>query len=411
MIKLPKVAIIYDIGSASILSIKAASYGICDVVFLYNLDCKAKDISQLQMLKDNFDSINISQLNDDEVEQILRKSKIEGILTFSEYQLETASKYCERLGLIGHSLDTVLALTDKFIQRETLSENNVSSIRYAILEKDCIEKTAEYIKFPAILKPRVGAGSKWTTKVSSVEDIKNALAEGPSDLEYVLEEFLVGDCLFADKFYGDYVSVESIHQNGKSKQVCITAKLPLTEHFAESGMFVPHPFSTNLAESILEIESKAMKAMGIKEGITHTEIKLTANGPQIIEINGRLGGYVPQIIKRAMGLDLIKIALVLSLGKEANINTKPLSSVVFQIFITAPCTSRTTLVGIEGIDELENIEGVSHVQITKNIGDIIDFRDGTESNMSIVYGEAPSIELFPDMVNKIRNLIIPKYEY
>ncbi|WP_180229272.1 ATP-grasp domain-containing protein [Bacillus pseudomycoides] len=405
---IPKVAIIYGEGSASPLTIKASSVGLCEIIFLYT-DCNKRDMSQLNLLKNHAKIFDITFLTDDEVVMLLHEEKVDAVLTFSESQLSKTTRYCTKLNLIGHSIETVTALTDKYLQRELLSKFNVNSVKHAIVNRDCAIEAAEKVGFPAVLKPRVGAGSKWTGKIHSLQELQTALIKGPPHYEYVLEEFLEGDDCFKDTFYGDYVSVESVHQEGVSQQICVTAKLPLTEHFAETGMFLPHPFSPELVEKITELESGAIKALGVLDGITHTEIKITADGPKIIEVNGRLGGYVPEIVKRSMGINLVRTALEVSLGIKADIKPNSSSSSVdFQVFLTAPYNTDMVFDGIDGAKEVENIDGVLHVEITKDIGEIVDYRQGTQSNLGIVYGTSPNFEAFLRTINDIRTTIIPK---
>ncbi|MDQ0195346.1 ATP-grasp domain-containing protein [Paenibacillus wynnii] len=403
---LPKVAIMHGEGSASPLTIKAASLGLCQLVFLY-ADCNKKDQTQLELLKKHVGVFDISSLTDLEVATLLREEQVSGIVTFSEYKLPEVTKYCTILGLNGHSAEILACLTDKYLQRERLAASNISAVRHAIVDRHDVEGAAELVGFPAILKPRIGAGSRWTVKVSYIEQLRHELSLGPSDCEYVLEEFLAGDEALHDQFYGDYVSVESIHSNGKSQQVCVTAKLPLTEHFAETGMFVPHPFSSKLAEQILDLESKAIQAIGVTDGVTHTEIKLTSSGPKIIEINGRVGGYVPEILKRAMGVDLVRAALQVSLGEEAIIIVKPITSVVYQVFLDAPIVEPSSFVGMNGMEEVERMDGVLHLEITKDVGQIINYRLGTQSNLGIVYGTAPDFESFSKNTQDIKSTLVP----
>ena len=52
---------------------------------------------------------------------------------------------------------------------------------------------------------------------------------------------------------------------------------------------------------MLDIASMAIKALGVRVGFLHTEIKLTPDGPRIIEVNGRLGGSVAEMAKACHG--------------------------------------------------------------------------------------------------------------
>lgn len=406
-----KLAVVYAAGSASPLTIKAASLGVCEIVILFDEDCNENDKKEIQLLTKYVISYDISGLNEEEIIEILKKENVKGILTFSEYRLKIIAELCERMNFPGHSLETVNALTDKYKQRESLAQDNINVVKHTIINRENYEINCEKVGFPAILKPRTGAGSKWTRKVLSLPEVKRTLFEFPENLEYVLEEFLEGNAAFKDKYYGDYVSVESIHQNNESKQVCITAKLPLTNNFSETGMFVPHPFSKELAEKILEVEAKAIKALGITEGITHTEIKLTDKGPRIIEVNGRLGGYVSEIIKRASGIDLVKVALMIALGRKVdmNLSVDSLSKVFFEIFLEAPAVEKAVFSGIEGLEKIKSMPNIAHVNIRKSIGDIVDYRLGTENNIGVVYGDAEDFEQFEETINIVRNTITPQF--
>ena len=44
-----------------------------------------------------------------------------------------------------------------------------------------------------------------------------------------------------------------------------------------------------------------IEALGVSTGCLHTEVKFTPDGPEIIEVNGRVGGGVPEMLERAAG--------------------------------------------------------------------------------------------------------------
>lgn len=412
--KKAKIAVLYAPGATSVLTIKAASINVCDLVFLYDQDCPENDLKQVDLIRDYISVYDISNKSIDEVTSILINEDVQGILTFSEYKLRMTSILSEKLGLIGNPYDVVLDLTDKLRQREILKNNNIENIKYAVINRENYKQIAEQIGFPSILKPREGAGSKWTQKVCNINELDTFINSFPENIEYVFEEYLEGAKAFQNEYYGDYVSVESIHRHGDSKQICITAKTPLTDKYAETGMFIPSPFSDELNLKILELEKKAIDALEVKEGITHTEIKLTDYGPRIIEVNGRLGGYVSEIIKRGMSIDLVKIALKLSIGESldsVNFDIEYSDGVYYQIFIQADLAQDATIKKLNGIDEVSEFDDVTYVELRKNPGDFLSYRFGTENNIGIVYGESDSYKKFKDVIDTIRDTINIEYEY
>ena len=53
-----KVAVFYAEGSASPLTIYAASLDICELIFLYRDTCSEEDINQLKLLGENIKTYN-----------------------------------------------------------------------------------------------------------------------------------------------------------------------------------------------------------------------------------------------------------------------------------------------------------------------------------------------------------------
>ena len=53
--------------------------------------------------------------------------------------------------------------------------------------------------------------------------------------------------------------------------------------------------------------SQALRALGLGWGPAHVELRLTQDGPRIVEVNPRLaGGMIPRMVEEALGIDLIE---------------------------------------------------------------------------------------------------------
>ena len=62
---------------------------------------------------------------------------------------------------------------------------------------------------------------------------------------------------------------------------------------------------------------QALAALGLGWGPAHVELRLTATGPAVIEVNPRLaGGMIPDLVRSATGIDLIA-ATVANGGRPA----------------------------------------------------------------------------------------------
>jgi biotin carboxylase len=70
--------------------------------------------------------------------------------------------------------------------------------------------------------------------------------------------------------------------------------------FVETGHDFPAPLRAGA------VAQAAIAALGLGSGPAHTEIRLGAGGPVVIEVNARLaGGRIPTLVRLATGVDLI----------------------------------------------------------------------------------------------------------
>ncbi|MFC8721990.1 ATP-grasp domain-containing protein [Kitasatospora sp. NPDC057198] len=382
----PRVAVVYDLGSATPNDILAAAHRLCDVLFVADFDRPGAAAHRPAMLA-LAEVLDVTGQDPPERLRLLREAAVDGIVTYSEYQLAETARLAHGLGLPHHDPDLVPALVDKLVQRGILAAAGVQATRCAVIGGDPAQ-ALDLVGLPAVIKPRIGAGSLHTTRVDTAEEFLATAAARPAGTEFVAEQMLEGDPAVAGEFWGDYVSVESVHTGSASRQVCVTGKFALAEPFRETGMLLPATLTEEDAAAALALEAAAVRALGIRHGITHTEIKLTADGPRIIEVNGRLGGYVPEILRRATGINLVRTALEVALGGQPRIPAPRHRGVTYQYFLTPPAVAGT-LTSVDGVAELAELPGVRHVETHAEPGRSVDWREGTQSHLGVVYGTAP----------------------
>ena len=91
-------------------------------------------------------------------------------------------------------------------------------------------------------------------------------------------------------------------------------------YFVEMGHVV-HARDPLLSDAgVLRVVRDAHAAIGLADGMTHTELKLTPAGPKIVEVNGRLGGdLIPYIGMRATGIDPGMAAAAVACGQPPDL--------------------------------------------------------------------------------------------
>ena len=290
----------------------------------------------------------------DEDVQRVRELGPDGIVTFSESMLRETCRLTTALGLPGHSARTVRLLTDKFEQRTRLAEAGVDSVRHHVIDTPADWPAAlAAVGLPAIVKPLYGGGSRDTHLVPDAAAALRLARELPGGM--VLEEFLQGRPSMP---YGDYVSVESLCSPGRITNVAITGKFPQMRPFRELGHIWPADLPAHETTEVTGLVTRALRALGVEFGIAHTEVKLTATGPRIIEVNGRLGGYVNELSRRSCGVDLVRIAGLLALGKDAWSDPVAPARVHFQYWGAGP-TDPCELVATHGVKAARRVKGIT----------------------------------------------------
>jgi biotin carboxylase len=282
-----------------------------------------------------------------------------GIVTYSELMLADTAALAAALGLPGHSTATARLLTDKVWQRRRLREAGVDDVRSTPVHVADWTAAVAAVGLPAVVKPVYGEGSRHTHAVpdaaAAAALLPGLLAGAPAGRGMVLEELLVGG---PRPPWGDYVSVESLCTPDGAAHLAVTGKYPLVPPFREPGQYWPAALGEDDRRRVLDLTTRALAALGVCHGLTHTEVKLTPDGPRLIEVNGRLGGHIGELAARACGVDLVRLAAEQALGRPVRPPELAVRRVHYQAHTLAP-TAPCTVVRVHGDREVRRLPGVS----------------------------------------------------
>ncbi|WP_433616598.1 ATP-grasp domain-containing protein [Dactylosporangium sp. CA-139114] len=273
------------------------------------------------------------------------------------------------------------------------------------------------VGFPAVLKPRRSNGSRHTYAIDGPQDLADALAAVAGLHEhyggFTLEERIIGDPAIAGPGWGDYVSVESLVLNGAVHHLGAIGRMPITPPFRETGIFLPSTLPPQRLAPVEAEATAAVRALGITVGLCHTEIKLTRNGPVVIEVNGRLGGETAKIIHASTGADLVRTAPAAALGDtatalaEADRMRNGPDNVSYQI--SAFAAGSGTLDGLDGLDQVRAVEGVWRVVPCKARGELVDVDMGTFSELASVYGVTTDHTRLRHAIRIVERVVAPRW--
>jgi glutathione synthase/RimK-type ligase-like ATP-grasp enzyme len=386
----PLVAVAYGPRCVPVMQLAEAAAGVCDLIWL--IDTSVPGMGEMTDLLNRFGAVvDLDGVSVEQAVKLLGDWEPDGLTTYLDAGMVEFACVAEGLGLPFHSPATAAALTDKARQRQVLADAGLDMPPCRLVHPNHSETGLSAVEaevgWPAVLKPRSAQGSRCTFLVGDRAEFRRLLDTlGPDRPEMVLEGYLPDDPARAGEPYGGYVSVESVVADGAVSHLALTGRFPPAENFRETGFFIPAALDADSRSAVLDLATRAVAALGVHTGCLHTEVKFTADGPRIIEVNGRLGGGVPEMLERAAGVSLLDLTLRVALGESVSVDSPVATSRIGYRFFLQPPTVSATVTAVEGITDLSDRAEVDTVSLHQAPGAALDWRDGSGNHIVAVVG-------------------------
>lgn len=405
---LPRVAVIHHARSFFPLDVFQRTHDTCRLVWVLD-DAFVGDETTGRLLRRLGDVVDIADLDDDAAAARLAQARPAGILSFVDDQIPRAAALAQRLGLRYHSPELARILTDKGAQRDALHKVGIAEPWYSVVpagsSRDRLSRLADRIDFPCMVKPVSGMGSRG---IHLLHDRDELLALAESAHDHIVEEFL-HDRDDHPTWAAGYLSVESVVVDGVATHVALTGRFPLAPPFRETGNFIPAMVDERSGAQLLAMVDAAITGLGVRDSVLHTEIKLTPDGPRLIEINGRLGGRPGFVLAEVSEVNLFAIACQVAVGAPvAAAGPAPLTGVGFWLMLQPP-QDATVLTALDGLDAAAALPGVRTVTPRREVGQAVDWREGTDGQVVTIRGAVADHHALRDLVDTLRDVVRPEY--
>ncbi|MEI6555574.1 MAG: ATP-grasp domain-containing protein [Paludibacter sp.] len=268
----------------------------------------------------------VSILEKEQILEICESIDIDGITSIaSDAAVPTVNFVAGKMGLTGNSFADAAVCTDKYKMRRRFAEFNVSSPKFVISDEGY---SVENFCFPVIVKPTDRSGSRGVKKIENQGDLQVAVARAKSESfshQAIIEEYISGQ----------EVSVESISWEGKHYILAITDKVTTgAPYFVELEHHQPSQLSEEIQQKIKSETLKALNALNIRFGASHSEFKITDGGDVFaIEVGARMGGDFigSDLVQLSTSFDFVEAVVNVALGnfEEPQIHSKKCSGVYF----------------------------------------------------------------------------------
>lgn len=318
-------------------------------------------------------------------------AEIAGVVTSSEYFVVVAAQAAARLGLPGPDPAAVECCRDKRHQRQALQDAGVPVPAFAAAASP--EEAAEAalaIGFPVVVKPADGTGSRGVRLCSDPAEVLEHTAallarrrdeRGRSVIPAVLiEEYVPGPEFSVETFGTDAIGITAKHLGPHPWFVEHGHDFPAD---AEDAVVDPCLSATGggqgpyraldatgcAQERVRAVVQAGIKAIGLGFGAAHTEVRLGARGPTVIEVNPRLaGGRIPTLVRLATGIDLVGATVDAAIGAGGPL-PEPGPGHASIRFLVPPHAGRVRRTG--GVAAAAAVPGVVDVAIAARTGQCV----------------------------------------
>ena len=322
----------------------------------------------------------VSTLDQEEVLKQARIYKPDVVITStSDGPVRTAAYVNEKLGKQPNlSYEDSLCATIKSYMRERLKECHVPIPQYFVVsnEKE-FQNAVQALQGDMIVKPADNAGSRGVVLIKKdSESGKTQPEDTLAVYEYSKSNSRNGVVMVEEFMEGEEVSVESMTVNGETTVVTITDKLTTPPpYFVELGHAEPSRHPAKLQEQIREITKQAVAAIRLQNGPSHTEVKLTKDGPKIVELAARLGGdfITSRLVPLSTGVDMVGNSVILATGGQVELAKKWDKGAAIR-FISG---ESGTIKQITVPKEVYGLPGIEEIVLYKKAGDT---SNGTKSS-------------------------------
>ncbi len=243
-------------------------------------------------------------VNDGDLDRLLDELadlKPRAVLPARESGVELADELSERLGLPSNGTALSRARRDKYLQIERLKAQGVPAMRQLRTDDEAeLRAWHETLAGTAVVKPLRSVGGEGVTFCDSPDESAAALSSllhrgnvlGERNTHVVAQEYLVGA-----EYIVNTVSCDGLHHvtdvwstdriTANAVRDLVVAQVLLRSDDPTVHKLVPY------AHRVLD-------ALGIRYGAAHLEIKLTPDGPRLIEAGARPSG-LPYYVAEAVG--------------------------------------------------------------------------------------------------------------
>lgn len=324
-----------------------------------------------------------------------RGQPFDAILSVDDSASLVAARASQRLGLPHNSPQAAEAARNKYLMRTLLRQGGVAVPDFRLFHtSDDPRDVAAQVTWPCVIKPLDLNGSRGVMRADDADQLAAAIRRlsrllhsidpAPDPKPFLVEDFIPGF----------EVALEGLLDRGRLKVLALFDKPdPLDGPFFEETIYVtPSRLPDETQRAIFRCTADSARALGLRDGPIHAELRVNAQGAWLVEIAGRsIGGLCAETLRFARSADVSLEELILrqALGRE--IDSFERESTAGGVMMI-PIPGEGLLRGVSGVAEAKALPGVEDVTITAKLNyPIVPLPEGA-SYLGFIFarGETPA---------------------
>lgn len=326
----------------------------------------------------------------DALGHISGNGRLRAVYTHCDYNLPLVAEAAAKLGLPGVSPRAAGLARDKLGTRQACAAAGVPApgFVHATTETEAIAATRE-LGFPCVVKPMTESASTGVSLAFTEEQVGFYFRAIAADSHDARGQLRRPGALIEEYALGYEVSVETATFDGETVLLGVTDKmLGGAPYFAEIGDTFPSALPEEATSALARTALDGLAAIGFDFGAAHTEVKMTADGPKVVEINARIGGAeIAVLVERALGFSYLEQILRMHFGERPELTpVRRHAAASRYLMAREPGTVRA----VHGTDLAQQIGGVTEVEVKVGEGAEIVLPTSNHELLGHVVATAPT---------------------
>ncbi|WBB81234.1 ATP-grasp domain-containing protein [Micromonospora sp. WMMD882] len=314
-----------------------------------------------------------------------------GLVNSTDTWMLPGAELAERYGLPTLGLATARTLRDKARVRTLLRRAGLSRADASRLTPtpEAVVSAARSIGYPLIVKDAAGTSSRsvWLIRDDTERD---------EAARQVADATLLGGHLVAEPYFpGPVYSAETVTWQGRTRLLGVAVHVHTPEPVRrEEAVAFPVALPDDDLDRLERWIGEVLATVGLSSGVAHTEYAHTPDGPEVVEVNGRIAGAViGEMMCRALRVDVYDAVVATALGRRPRLLDAPLRPArgYGMAFLHPPAPGR--LAGWRGPERLPLFPGAPEFYPTARVGDPIVHLADQRGCTALVLAEGPTAEL------------------